>query len=378
MSDKNKIEKIFEYTGTHVKGLNGNVKKCQFIRKAKMENGTEYVYRLPLGLPYKQLQHLNKNIGVFKDGLHKNVEVEFDGGMLHLYVYETDLPKKWEYKEVVPLLKNKWNIPIGKTHKGLVWHDFDQIPHMVVGGTTRYGKTVNLKGLMTSLILSNPHDVEFYIIDLKEKLEFGKYEKLKQVTQVAGNPKEAADMLEDLRKRIVKMMQAFGACGYTNITETNDNKRIFVIVDEANRLVPQNRHDKDKMFCQEMLELIACIAGGLGVRLIFCTQYPVSKTMPRDVKQNSDAKMCFRIQNKYASAVVLGEENGHAAELPDIRGRCMLVQGPNLLEMQVPYISDKTMNDLLVDYMKGARKDVTPDEAETGENTIEFIPIGDA
>ncbi|WP_179107179.1 hypothetical protein [Sediminibacillus massiliensis] len=56
----------------------------------------------------------------------------------------------------------------------------------------------------------------------------------------------------------------------------------------------------------------------------------------------------------------------------------MLVQGPNLLEMQVPYISDKTMNDLLVDYMKGARKDVTPDEAETGENTIEFIPIGDA
>ena len=38
-----------------------------------------------------------------------------------------------------------------------------------------------------------------------------------------------------------------------------------------------------------MLSHIARIGGALGFRLIFCTQYPTGDTLPRQVKQNSDA-----------------------------------------------------------------------------------------
>lgn len=384
MSDKKKIEKIFEYTKTWSTTEKGEIKKCQFIRKSKIINeneevGVEYVYRLPLGMPSKKLEYLNKDIGVFKDGLHKDVEVEYDGGMLHMSVYETGLPSKWDYEEAIKQLKpGTWSIPIGKTFKGYVWRDFDKIPHTVIGGTTRYGKTVNLKSMMTSLILSNPDEVEFYVIDLKRKLEFGKYENLKQVTEVAGTPEEAFEMLERLRVRYDKLMDYFLANGYTNITETPIKKRIFVIIDEGNRLVPQGNKDMLRNAIKRLLEDISSITGGLGIRLMFCTQYPVGTTLPRDVKQNSDAKMAFRLQSKVASGVVLGEENGHASDLPDIPGRCITIHGPNLFEMQVPYIKDNQMEKLLQDHYVTKRKDVTPDESTSNEhstNVIEFRDI---
>lgn len=361
MSDKKKIEKIFEYTRTWVTTEGGQIKKPKYYRKEAIDDiGMKYVYRLPLGLPYKKLEILNDNIGVFKDGLHKNVELEFDGGMLHVNVYDNDLPTKYHYREILKEIKdNSWEIPIGKTHKGYIKHDFDKIPHTVIGGTTRYGKTVNLKSIMTSLILSNPNDAEFYIIDLKRKLEFGKYEKLKQVKEVAGTPEEAHKMLASLINRINDLMDYFRLHGYTNITETPIKKRIFVIVDEANRIVPQGPRDKIKMEIKQMLEEIACVFGGLGVRMIFCTQYPVGTTLPRDIKQNSDAKMAFRLQSGKASEVVLGEGNTQASDLPDIPGRCVVIHGPNLFEMQVPYIKDEVMQSLLQDYFVTERKDIT-------------------
>lgn len=101
MSDKKKIEKIFDNTGISLKERDGKVKMCKFIRKEIINNGMEYVYQLPLGMPYAKLEHLNDNIGVFKDGLHKHVEIEFDGGMVHVSVYETDLPTSWNYGDEV-------------------------------------------------------------------------------------------------------------------------------------------------------------------------------------------------------------------------------------------------------------------------------------
>lgn len=351
MSDKVKIEKILEYTRIMVAGLNGEVKKCKYIRDEPVTNddggkiGTKYVFRLPLGMPYKKLEALNDNAGVFSDGLGKKVEVDWDGGMMHVFVYEDDIPKKWLFKKMYRHLREgSWSIPIGETYKGLVWHDFDKIPHMVVGGTTRYGKTNALKAIITSLILSNPEDVEIYVIDLKNKLEFGRYEKLKQIKQVAGTPEESADMLEGLLGKLNERMVYFHKNGFNNITQTPIKKRTFIIVDEANRLVPQSRGDKTKVKCQTILEDIACTGGGIGFRLMFCTQYPVKTTMPSNIKQNSDAKMCFRLQNGYASEVVLGEGNTQGSYLKDVAGRCMFRQGPNMVEMQIPFISERVMD----------------------------------
>src|SRR5690625_140922 len=101
MFDRKKIEKIFEYTKVWAVSENGDKKKCKFVGKNDLgEVGTDYIYKLPLGLPYKKLEYLNDNIDVFKDGLNKNVELDFKNGLLIVSVYENDLPEKINFKEV--------------------------------------------------------------------------------------------------------------------------------------------------------------------------------------------------------------------------------------------------------------------------------------
>lgn len=102
MSDRRKIEKIFEYTKVWVAEENGEKKMCKFVNKHTLDNdvGTVYIYKLPLGIPYKKLEYLNDNIGVFKDGLNKNVELNYKNGLLFVYVYENYLPEKINFEEV--------------------------------------------------------------------------------------------------------------------------------------------------------------------------------------------------------------------------------------------------------------------------------------
>lgn len=103
LNDRKKIEEIFNNTKTFVVGEDGEKKKCKFIKKEYIGNGigTEYVYRLPLGLPYKKIELLNSNIGVFKDGLNKNIDIDFNNGLMILSVYETDLPEVLNFEEVI-------------------------------------------------------------------------------------------------------------------------------------------------------------------------------------------------------------------------------------------------------------------------------------
>src|SRR5699024_2803600 len=98
LSDRTKIERIFEYTKTWITTQKGRIQKPKFQYKNVIEDvGMEYVFKLPLGMPYKKLEYLNENIGVFEDGLHKNVELDFKNGKLHIYVYDNNLPKEWKF-----------------------------------------------------------------------------------------------------------------------------------------------------------------------------------------------------------------------------------------------------------------------------------------
>src|SRR5690625_1341980 len=93
MSDRKKIEKIFEYVKVWTVSETGIKQKCRFIMEHDLGNGigTEYIYRLPLGMQYKKLEYLNDNIGVFKDGLNTKVALEFIRGMLIVSVSIYDL-----------------------------------------------------------------------------------------------------------------------------------------------------------------------------------------------------------------------------------------------------------------------------------------------
>lgn len=263
-------------------------------------------------------------------------------------------------------------MPIGKDQRGVYYHDFRKYPHMLAGGTTRFGKTVFLKSVFNTLLLNNPDDVEFYILDLKGGLEFFKYNNLPQVKGVACDVYEAAEMLHEVVTELKKQEVYFRTNGITNIEDTKIKKRTFIIVDEGAELAPELIHKGLKepaQFCQAALGEIARISGGLGFRLIFATQYPTRQAVPAQVKINIVAKVAFLIPELVGSRVILDE--GGAEELPAIPGRC-IYKVEKMRTLQTPYITDKQIFAMMEENLNEtgkARKSVNDDRhAESNDS----------
>lgn len=302
-NDKKKIRTIFKNIGYGVRMKNGDLQYPYFKKKVPFDHATEYWYSVPLGLPASKLAEAEAKGKLFADGLRRPVKVTFDE-YLKIKVYHNRLPgfdkdgKPELLYRHMEKINDRWVAPMGVSLDGTIWRDFDAIPHMIIAGTTRFGKTVALKLLMTYLIENHPDDIDIYIIDLKGGLEFSRYENLKQVKKVASNVDEAYDLLFGLANNVpyieegrgkekmrielpigtmIKEYEFFKQNKWSNIVDTPIQKRTFVIVDEGAQLTPEKwmeREVKAKMgACQSYLSEVARLGGALGYRQIFCTQY---------------------------------------------------------------------------------------------------------
>lgn len=267
----------------------------------------------------------------------------------------------WTYSRK-HLYSRSWLVPVGKKKK-VMYHNFEHYPHMLIGGTTRFGKTVFLKSLFASLLLGNPHRVKFVILDLKGGLEFWKYKDLPQVQVIACDLLEACKTLDQVYKMIKQQEKVFRQHGWTNIADTSIKERIFVIVDEGAELSPRlvgKENRKYAELAQTYLGEIARIGGGLGFRLVFATQYPTAEAVPMQVKMNMVARLAFRIADSTGSKVILGSksEDGEmgAHQLKPIPGRAIYKLAESH-EIQCPYIDDKMLGGY-IDELGENRKDI--------------------
>ncbi len=364
MSDKKKIATFFEITKICVQHK-GELQYPIFIKEIKDDISMNYVYKLPLGVPSQLIQKLAE---VLEEGLYKPVKISFHQRELHIRVFSQQIPEMWNWSKEL-LKEHTWSVMVGKALDKYVYHDFEKTPHMCVSGMTRFGKTVFLKNVMTSLILQQSQHVKFFIVDLKEGLEFSPYKDLSQVVEVAENPERALEMLGRVREKMIKQIEMMKKSYFTNIIDTSIRERCFIIVDEGANLCPTQglpKKQRDVLFmCQEMLSEIARIGGGLGFRLIFCTQYPTSDTLPRQIKQNADAKIGFRLPTTVASQVALDESG--LEDLPSLPGRA-LFKTDRTEEIQVPYLKDTDMWKLLKKYKVVKQNEASNAQTESKTN----------
>lgn len=355
VDDRKKIQHVFKNINYKAKD-----KEPRLIKKDKKTTYTDYIYNVPYGLiDDDRLQP------ILEKTLIRPVEVMFRGKLI-IRVFKNNLPTKVYYDWQ---LTEGWKVPIGVTHEGMIYHDFDKVPHATVAGMTRQGKTVLLKLILAHLINNNPDNTEFHLIDLKGGLEFNRYRNLQQVKSISSDVHETEKVLRKLSNEIKQDMAMFKESGFTNILNTNINTRKFIIVDEAAELTPSKHHTKTErnkyQYCQHVLSEIARISGALGCRLIFATQYPTADTLPRQIKQNSDAKISFRLPTEVASRVAIDEKGAEKLTRPGMA----IYRTHEKHIIQVPYITNEEIMDRL------RRYEVDPDEKESPEtrkNTIHF------
>ncbi|WP_108669564.1 FtsK/SpoIIIE domain-containing protein [Peribacillus acanthi] len=366
--DAAKIQRICNNNGLTITE-DKKKRNMQLLRKSKIKDGkdivgTEYAYRIPLGLSFKDFEdkksHLQdglnnkqtildinfqdlktlqldrtiiqniKKLLNKKKTLKKEIEMSYDG-VLKIRVYNEPLPKKYDFE---PGMTTGWKVPVGKSRSGLIIHDFEKKAHIIVAGTTDFGKSNWVNCTINTLLINKPDDVTFTLIDLKGGLEFNRYRKLKQVKAYATNVEEAKEALQSAVDEMKRVTAILLDKGHSNVKDAGFAKRHFIIIDEAADMA-------DNKDCQELLKDIARKGRAAGLRLIYTTQYPTVETVSSQVKRNCIGRLSFVLDTATASGVVL--DQGGAEKLPPIQGRA-LYKDLGLIEVQTPYITNDNIN----------------------------------
>lgn len=404
-NESGKIQRIISLSGLNVKDGKDTL-TTQLVRKKQYEWGWEYKYRIPLGRSYQD--YANK-LHILQDGLNnrrqritfaelkeipidqniinnlktlwnnkltekKEIEISYDG-LLIIRVYDNPLPTLLPFQA-----GEKWSVPVGVTRERNEnrFHNFEKIPHMVLGGATRYGKSNFINTMITSLLQSKPEHVRFFLVDLKGGVELCDYENIKQTVSIAYEPEEALETLQLAYDKMRELQSKIRSMGKKNIQEAGIKERYFVIIDEVGELNPAEaitREEKQlKLQCQTLMSQIARLGAGLGFRQILATQYGTGDIIPRQCKQNSDAKLSFRVQSAVASRVVLDSEG--AEQLPQIRGRAIYQTADKRETLQTPIITNAIIQQTIEPYIVDKSiTTATPSTNSVKDNVIRFIPV---
>src|SRR5699024_766475 len=98
---------------------------------------------------------------------------------------------------------------------------------------------------------------------------------------------------------------------------------------------------------------------------IFCTQYPTADTLPRQVKQNSDARISFRLPTEVASRVAIDESGAEKLANP---GRA-IYRTVGRVEIQVPYVGDSEIVEKLYKHFAEIKEDNNDAETDKTESS---------
>nr|BDD44103.1 hypothetical protein 4 [Bacillaceae bacterium] len=376
-NDHEKIKRIADECGLKTKN-----ESIRIYRKNKKKGYAEYVYKMPLGLSFKQFEDHKQT---FIDGLNnksehdfnfhrlkeidwkgnipeqlkrilnnrikldKQIELEYDG-MLRFKVYEKGLEDRYDItKEIMSKCKS-WTVPLGLTLNEQIIHDFESQSgaHILIGGATDMGKSTILNVIFSSLINNHPKDVEFTLIDLKGGLEFGAYENIKQVKYFATDINDAEIVLNQVKYEMEKTFNTLKKKGKKNVKQAGIKKRHFIIIDEAAELTSEGETDKDikkqKIRCENLIKDISRRGRASGMKLIYSTQNPTSEVIGSQTKRNLITRICLPVDTSTASIVVLDE--GGAEKLPLIQGRSYYKRHRKEL-MQSYLIEEDLINEII-------------------------------
>ncbi|MBG9605122.1 cell division protein FtsK, partial [Cytobacillus firmus] len=201
----------------------------------------------------------------------------------------------------------------------------------------------------------------------------------KQVETVATNLDEALLALQSVKNEMEQVKGWFDKNGCEDIKEAGIDTRHFIIVDEAAQISPQiltGKEEKEKARkCEEALSEIARIGAGLGYRLIYCSQYPTADVMNKQIKQNCDTVITYKLRDAVASRVVLDESG---AEKLAFAGRAIYKTPDGVQQVQTPFINNDQIEEIIRPHIviKSRKEDPAVEEAKKdGDNSFELTPM---
>lgn len=140
-----------------------------------------------------------------------------------MFVYDDELIRKCK----------GWEVPIGESRHGFIKYDFEKKAHIIVAGTTDFGKSNWVNSAINTLMKNQPDNASFTLIDLKGGLEFRQYKDLSQVKSLAKDSEEALESLKFAIEKMNQITEYLLKNGFRNVKEAGYKERHFIVIDEA-------------------------------------------------------------------------------------------------------------------------------------------------
>ena len=225
-------------------------------------------------------------------------------------------------------------------------------PGLIIGGQPGTGKSVLLHALVCDLVRNySPRDLELYLLDPKQGVEFtvyatGKLPHAKVIT-VKAPPESTILVLEDLIEQIAERGELFrntrtpsGANpdkldDYLSIPGVRPLPRIVAVIDEFQALL-NTANDDTSMRASGLLDRTIREGRAFGVHLVLATQSLQGIThLPAAVTNMIGSKVVLRVSED-DSRIFLGPQDLDAARLGKGSGKAILKRpGIDKREIQV-------------------------------------------
>lgn len=236
-------------------------------------------------------------------------------------------------------------IAMGKDIDGTpVFQNIIDMPHALIAGATKSGKSVCINTLLVSLLIKNsPEQLKLILVDPK-KVELAFYNNLPHLaTPVIDDPVIATEALKWAVAEMERRYELLAISRVRNIEDYNKKRElhpemenmpfIVIVVDEFNDLIMQCGVEAN-----DAIVRLAQKARAAGIHIILATQRPTVNVVSGTIKANITCRIAFRVATDADSRIILDEQGAES-----LLGRGdMLIKNNGLPErVQGAYISDE-------------------------------------
>lgn len=251
----------------------------------------------------------------------------------------------------------------------------DQLPHLLIAGTTGSGKSVCINTILCSFLLNNsPEDLRLVLVDPK-RVELTGYNNIPHLlAPVITDADKVVGALKWILREMDSRYHKFAKVGVRNISEYNKQEMndhlpyIVTIVDELADLMMLAPDETERSITR-----LAQLARATGIHLILATQRPSTDVVTGLIKANFPARIAFAVASNIDSRVILDQPG---AERLLGRGD-MLFQAPDApapVRLQGVFVSDHEIRKLIQYWKDAASENGTDGLPKSGATGIVDMP----
>lgn len=329
---------------------------------------TQYTLRPPTGVRLDKLTALEKNLTLNLAAQSLRIEAPIPGQRAvgievpnrhsaTVTLHSILTSKQWQgYKGLL-------SFGVGKDIAGeSIVADLEEMPHLLIAGQTKSGKSVMINSLLASFLYRNsPSDLKLILIDPKH-VEMRPYDDIPHlITPVVTEPEKCISALKWSVAEMERRLKTFAQFkqrdikGYNDLKKDEGMPRIVIVIDELSELMMISARDVEALVAR-----IAQKARAAGIHLVLATQRPDANVVTGIIKANVPARIAFAVQDQINSRIVI--DSMGAEKLlgkGDMLYKTTDINKP--IRIQAPLITGEETNKIC-DFLKAQRPPQYDDE----------------